>query len=347
MALLLAFIAVALGFSFLCSLLEAVLLSVTPAYLARLSKDDHPAAPRLVRLKGSVDRSLAAILSLNTIAHTVGAAGAGAQAQAIWGSGVLAVTSAVLTLLILVLSEIIPKTLGALYWHRLAPWASRALPIVIAAMYPLVILSELLTNLIRRRRPPPEPLDREEIAAVTEQAAARGLFGESESRILRNLFRFSELRVSDVMTPRIVVHSFSDETPVEALLEDPRAMRFSRVPVWHDDHDDVVGYVLKDEVLLTAARQSLATPLGDLKRDIVVVPAGLSLTRAFEQMLDHREQIALAVDEFGGVSGIVTMEDVVETLLGLEIVDEMDGTADMRELARRHWRARARRLGLV
>lgn len=347
MGLLVTFVAVALGFSFLCSILEAILLSITPAYLARLSKEGHPAAPRLVRLKDGVDRSLAAILSLNTIAHTVGAAGAGAQAQVLWGSEILAAASVVLTLLILVVSEILPKTLGALYWHRMAPWASRALPLVIIAMYPLVVLSELLTNLIRRRRPPPQSFDREEIAAVTEQAAARGLFGASESRILRNLFRFSELRVSDVMTPRIVLQSISDEAPVGELIEDARAMRFSRIPVWHENHDDVVGYVLKDDALLTAARESLEVPIGTLKRDIIIVPEGLSLTRAFEQLLDRREQVALAVDEFGGVAGLVTMEDVVETLLGLEIVDERDGTADMRELARRHWRARARRLGLV
>ena len=346
MFLLVLYVALALGFSFLCSVLEAVLLSVTPGYLARMQQEAHPAAARLVHLKTHVDRPLAAILSLNTIAHTVGAAGAGAQAQTLWGSEVLAITSAVLTLLILVLSEIIPKTLGALYWRRLAPLAARVLPLIIWGLFPLVLLSEMMTRAFGKKHKR-GALSREEIAAVTQLAAEQGLFGSSESRILRNLFRFSELRVLDVMTPRPVLESLPVTTTVEEMIKMKGPSRFSRIPVWEKNDDDVVGYVLKDDVLLAAARDRLDTPIGKLKREMVVVPESLPLAAAFEHLLDRREQLALAVDEFGGVAGLVSLEDVVETLLGLEIVDELDEEQDMRELARRRWRRRAARLGLV
>ncbi len=344
---LVAFVVVALGFSFLCSILEAVLLSVTPSYLARLDKEGHRAAPGLIELKQNLDRPLAAILGLNTIAHTVGAAGAGAQAQALWGSEVLAVASAVLTLLILVLSEIIPKTLGALHWQRLAPVTARIIPIIVWTLYPLVVLSESVTRLVGRGKEGPTALDREEIAAVTELAAERGLFGVSESRILRTLFRFRDLRVRDVMTPRTVVQAVPDVATVESVLANGRVMRFSRIPVWHSSQDDVIGYALKDDVLLAAARDELRRTVGTLARKVQIVPEGLPVTSAFEKLVDSREQLALAVDEFGGMAGIVTLEDIVETLLGLEIVDELDTTTDMRDLARRSWRARAKRLGLL
>lgn len=345
MTLLFVYVAIALVFSFLCSVLEAVLLSVTPGYLARMQQDEHPAAERLVQLKTHVDRPLAAILSLNTIAHTVGAAGAGAQAQVVWGSDVLAITSAVLTLLILVLSEIIPKTLGANHWRLLAPLAARILPVIIVALYPLVILSELMTRALGKRKK--TGLSRDEIAAVAQLAAEQGLFGSSESRILKNLFRFAQLRVLDVMTPRPVVESLPAKTTVEEMVGMPGPKRFSRIPVWEKNDDDVVGYILKDDVLLAAARDQLDMPVGKLQREMVVVPETLSLAAAFEQLLDRREQMALAVDEFGGVAGVITLEDVVETLLGLEIMDEHDEVHDMREMARRKWRKRALRLGIL
>lgn len=347
MLLLIAYVLLALGVSFLCSILESVLLSVSPPFLARLQKDEHPAAPRLLQLKTNVDRPLAAILSLNTIAHTVGAAGAGAQAQVLWGSEVLAITSAVLTLLILVLSEIVPKTLGALYWRRLAPPAARILPILIWTLYPLVILSERLTRVFGREQRTKGALSREEIAAVAQLGAEQGLFRASEGRILRSLFRFGDLRARDVMTPRIVVQSVRDGSTVRELLQSPDAMRFSRIPLWHDTQDDIVGYVLKDDALLAAARDGLDREVGSLKRDMLIVPESMPLPDLFENLLNSREQIALVVDEFGGTAGLASLEDVLETLLGLEIVDELDATRDMRDLARARWRERARRLGLV
>jgi CBS domain containing-hemolysin-like protein len=347
MATLLLYVGIALGFSFLCSLLESVLLSVTPSFVATLESTNARAAERLRALKATVDRPLAAILSLNTIAHTVGAAGVGAQAQALWGSEALALTSAALTLLILVLSEIIPKTLGAVHWRRLAPWASRVLSWMVVALYPLVLLSEQLTRMLARQERRPADVSREEITAMAHLGAEQGLVGESEKRILMNLFALGQLRVRDIMTPRTVVLSLHEATPVRSVVERTRAVPFSRIPIWRDNEDDVVGYVLKDDVLLLAARDELDCPVSDLRREMIVVPESMPVARFFERLLEGREHIALAVDEYGGVAGVASMEDVVETLLGTEIVDEADTVQDLREMARARWLARARRLGIV
>lgn len=348
MAALLLYIGVALGFSFLCSILEAVLLSVTPSYVRSLADRNAKASNALRELKQRVDRPLAAILSLNTIAHTVGAAGAGAQAQALWGSQALAAASVVLTLLILVVSEIIPKTLGALYWRQIAPWAGRILPWMILSLYPLVILSEQLTRLLARRNKRKAGIvSRDEIAALARLGAEQGLFGESETRILTNLFALGRLRVRDIMTPRTVVLSLPQDTAIRDVVQRERAVPFSRIPIFGDNEDDVVGYVLKDEVLLHAAKDELDRPISDFRRELLVVPESLAVASFFEQLLDRREHVALVVDEYGGVAGVATMEDVVETLLGMEIVDEADTVQDMREMARARWFARARRLGIV
>jgi CBS domain containing-hemolysin-like protein len=348
MATLLLYMGLALGVSFLCSMLEAVLLSVTPSYVASLAEHRARVAARLQELKMRVDRPLAAILSLNTIAHTVGAAGVGAQAQVIWGSEALTVASIVLTLLILVVSEIIPKTLGAVYWRQLSPWASWTLVWMIRVLYPLVVLSEVLTRLLARRgRGRPTDVSREEIAALAHLGAEQGLMGESEKRILKNLFALAQLRVRDIMTPRTVVLSMKEDVPVRDVVDRKRALPFSRIPIWRANEDDVVGYVLKDEILLHGAKDELDRSLSEFRREMLVVPESMPVAMFFEHLLEKREHIALAVDEYGGVAGVATMEDVVETLLGTEIVDEADTVQDMREMARARWFARARRMGIV
>lgn len=346
MTLLVAYVAIALGFSFLCSVLEAVLLSVSPAYLAQMEQERPGIGKRLRAMKTNVDRPLAAILSLNTIAHTIGAAGAGAQAQHLWGSDILTVASVVLTLLILVLSEIIPKTLGAVFWRSLAPWAVRVLEVMVIALYPLVVMSELITRRISRKKKAGS-LDRAEITALARLGAEQGLFGESESRFLKSLFRFHAVRARDVMTPRTVVCSLQRDTKVGDAIEDEDVIRFSRIPIWGKNNDDVQGYVLKDTLLLAAARGQLSVPIGDFQRDIVVAKDQAMVSDVFQQMLETGEHIALCVNEFGGVAGLVTMEDVVETLLGMEIVDEADSVEDMRAMARERWFQRANKLGMI
>jgi CBS domain containing-hemolysin-like protein len=327
--------------------MEAVLLSVTPSYVAAFERDeDATIGERLRELKEDIDRPLSAILSLNTIAHTVGAAGAGAQAAIVFGEAYTGVIAGVLTLLILVLSEIIPKTLGAVYWRTLAPPIARILVPTIFLMWPLVKLSQGITYLLSRGEDE-ATFSREEFTAMAELGEEEGVFEEKESRILRNLFRFNSLRVKDVMTPRTVVFDLSEEKTIKDVVEEHDEFRFSRIPVYDEDRDDVTGYVLKDQMLLRAAQEDHNVPLSDIAREILVVRESLPLPDLLERLLDGLEHIALVVDEYGGMAGIVTMEDVVETLLGLEIVDEADSVEDMQALARQQWFKRAKDLGMV
>lgn len=345
MALLIFYVALALGVSFLCSVMEAVLLSVTPSFTARMERQRPRLGVRLKALKADIDRPLAAILSFNTIAHTVGAAGAGAQATEVFGSAYVGVISAVLTFLILVVSEIIPKTLGAVYWRQLSPSVVRLLVPTTWLMWPLVKLSQGLTKLLARDKAR-VLVSREELKALAELGAREGVVRHEESRILTNLFRLGQLQVRDIMTPRTVVLALPAAQTVSETLAAHSEIRFSRLPIFGEGRDDVQGFVLKSDVLLCAAEQRGATPLAELRRPLEVVPESMSLRGLFERLMDRRAHIALVVDEYGGTSGIVTMEDLIETLLGLEIVDEADTVHDMQELARQKWRERAAKLGL-
>jgi CBS domain containing-hemolysin-like protein len=346
MGLLALYVALAIGVSFLCSMMEAVLLSVTPSYVAALQREGSAVGERLHQFKDNIDRPLAAILSLNTIAHTVGAAGVGAQAAIVFGEAYTGIIAAVLTLLILVLSEIIPKTLGAVYWRSLTPSVVRMLTATIIAMWPLVKLSQGITHLLSQEEDE-TAFSREEFTAMAELGEEEGVFEEKESRILHNLFRFNSLRVKDVMTPRTVIFDLPEHKTIGDVVEGHDEFRFSRIPVYDDDPDDITGYVLKDEMLLRAAQEEFDVSLEEMSRDILVVHETLPLPDLLERLLDRLEHIALVVDEYGGVAGVVTMEDVVETLLGLEIVDEADSVEDMQALARKQWFRRARELGMV
>jgi len=343
MTLFFVYVALALSVSFVCSVLEAALLSITPAHLAKLEQDRPKVGARLRSLKSNIDRPLAAILTLNTTANTVGAAGVGAEAQRLWGSEVLAITSGLLTLLILFLSEIIPKTLGAMYWRRLTGFMSAVLPALIMILLPLVWLSEAITGFMRRRRAA-DKVSREEFAALARVGEEQGVFDESEMRILRNLFHFGSLRTKDIMTPRTVMFSLEENTTVRDAIAERGSMTFSRIPIWKENPDQMTGYVLKDQLLLRAARDELEVPLRSFAREALMVPDTIPLPSLFEKLLDSREHIAVVVDEYGGVDGVVTMEDVLETLIGLEIVDEMDSVKDMRAMARANWDARAKHI---
>jgi len=340
--LLLAYMGFAIGVSFVCSILEATLLSMTPAHIAGLEAEQPKVALRLFHLHAHVDRPLAAILSLNTIANTLGAAAVGAQAQTLWGSHALAAISALLTLLILFFAEIIPKTLGAVFWRKLAPMASYALPVMIFMTWPLVRVSELLTKLVKRGSKARDAVSREDVAALARLGGQQGTLDASESRMLEGLFRFRDLCAREIMTPRPVVFTLSSTATVGEAIKEPRVSVFSRIPVYGDGVEDIRGYVLKDELLLRAAKDEHSLPVGDLCREIVIIPDSLPLPALFEKLVAKRQQIALVVDEYGGFDGVVTMEDLLETLLGLEIVDEADTVKDMRAMARRRWDRKAR-----
>ena len=346
MQLLLFYVALALGVSFLCSVMEAVLLSVSPSYVAHLEKEHPQLGRKLAAFKKDIDRPLAAILSLNTIAHTVGAAGAGAQAAVVWQNIPVAVISGVLTLLILVLSEIIPKTLGAVYWRQLTPTIVRILVPTIASMWPLVWLSRKLTKILRGSQGH-ETVSRDELTALAELGARQGVVDHGESRILKNLFRFGQILTRDIMTPRTVMFALPGSSTVAGALAEHPEIRFSRIPLYRNNRDDITGFALRNDLLLAAARGDGERTLAELERPIATIPATLPLRELFERLIDERDQVALVVDEYGGTAGLVSMEDVVETLLGLEIVDEVDEVRDMQELARRQWHKRAQKLGLV
>ena len=336
---------VALIFSFLCSVAEAVVFCISPSYIENLDREGRKSAGLLKKITSDIDRSLAAILTLNTIAHTLGAGGAGAEAAAFFGNAYVGVTMAVLTLLILFLSEIIPKTLGALYWRRLAPAVGRFVQLLIWVLYPLIFVSELLTNLLTRGKTV-HPFSRDEFTALAEIGAESGQLDPKESRILRNLFLFPSLRAEDIMTPRTVVSVLQQDLTAHEVMLSTADVGFSRIPIYGKNHDDVTGFVLKTDILLDEHRNGGTATLRELGREIRAVKGDTPLSLVFEEMLDNRAHILLVVDDYGGTEGIVTLEDVVETLIGFEIVDEVDRIDDMRKLARQKWQDRMQRLGI-
>lgn len=345
MNLLILYLILAVGVSFLCSILEAVLLSITPSYVAMLEESGDKTGKLLRTLKKDIDQPLAAILSLNTIAHTIGAAGVGAQAQLVFGNAYVTLTSIVLTLLILVFSEIIPKTLGATYWKKLSGFTARTTKGLIVISYPFVLLSKGITKLLSSEDNLPS-ISREEIGAMADLGHREGIFEKEESNIMRNLIKFSSLKVDDIMTPRIVVIKYPEENTIKDVLSEKEELTVSRVPVYGQSDEDITGYVLKNDMYLELSKGNDDTKLKDLKRDILIVPEMSSIKDLFEKLLNSQDHIAIVVDEYGGFSGVVTMEDVIETLFGMEIVDEIDTIDDMQKLARQRWRERAKKLGI-
>ncbi|HSG08277.1 MAG TPA: hemolysin family protein [Longimicrobiales bacterium] len=345
MILLAVYVFIALGFSFVCSIAEAVILSVSVPHITLLERSGRASGALLRRLKDDINSPLAAILTLNTVAHTVGAAGAGAQAAAVFGSAWVGLASAVLTLLILVFSEIIPKTLGAHYWRRLAPFTAYFLKYLIFFMYPLVKFSEKLTQALGKGSEQ-RGFSREELAVIAELSGSEGHLDQRESQILQNLLLLDNTRVRDAMTPRSVVSGLPAGSTVGEFFSAHSDERFSRIPLYGDSREEVTGFVLRSDLLLAQARGQSATPVERYRRDLSVIPAGASLLKAFDELLHRRTHIMLVIDEFGGMDGILTMEDVLEAMLGLEIVDEGDKAIDMRVLARRLGKRRAQEMGM-
>jgi CBS domain containing-hemolysin-like protein len=343
---LIVYVSLALGFSFLCSIAEAVLLSITPSYI-EAQKAKRPKFAKLIkRLKQEeIDKSLAAILTLNTIAHTVGAIGAGAQATVLLGSAWFGLFSAIMTLMILFLSEIVPKTVGALYWSTLARPTAVFVFSLIYLLYPIVWVSEKLTKFISRGKNM-HIFSREEFIAMARLGEQSGHLPYEESRIIRNLFRFGSLNASDIMTPSTVIFALPEGITVKMVMKDVVKSPFSRILLYKEDIDDTTGFILRDDILLRKAQGKDEEILKSMKRDIAAIPETISVSLLLERFLKEREHIALVVDEHGATRGLVTLEDIIETLLGAEIVDELDKIEDMRILARRLWRERARALGI-
>lgn len=346
---------ISIFFSFLCSILEAVLLSVTPTFITVKKGEGKQYATVLENLKKDIDKPLISILTLNTIAHTLGAMMVGIQAEKLpykielFGINTVGVVSAAMTLLILVASEIIPKTIGATYWKSLANFTSKALTILI---FPLkwtgiLWLLQLTTKLIGGKGHHGSVFSREDFQAMTNLAEEKGVFLESESKVIKNMLTFKDVLAKDIMTPRTVMKIESETTTIKDFFDRNSNIRFSRIPIYSEETDNITGLVLKDEIFREMAFGNGDKLLSDIKRDIIIINRSMPIPKLFEQLVESKNHMALVVDEYGSVSGLVTMEDVIETLLGMEIMDESDSIADLQLLARRSWETRAKRLGLI
>lgn len=349
--LLIVFFFVSITFSFLCSLWEAVLLSITPAYAEIKNQEGTSLGRHLSSFKANIDQPLAAILTLNTIAHTVGAIGVGAQATTIWADSSPIITGlvvpAVMTVAILILSEIIPKTIGATHWQRLVPFTVASLRFIITCLYPFVWFSQFITKRLKRDTEG-SILSRSDFLAMAEIGAQQGVFEQSESDIISNLLKFDKVTAADIMTPRTVVFAAPETQTIKEFFKANEPLRFSRIPIYHEDtKDNIAGYFLKDDLLSEMIQGNENAPISSLQREVMVVPLDFPLPELFNRLLERQEHLAIVVDSFGGMSGVVTTEDVIETLLGMEIVDESDHAVDMQALARRNWEARARARGLI
>jgi len=322
----------ALALSFLCSILEAVLLSTPMPYITMKEGQGNKNASLMKKYKSNVDRPVGAILSLNTIAHTIGSAGVGAESIRLFGEEYFGVVSAVLTLLILVLSEIIPKTIGASYWRTLAMPSARIIRLLIIITYPLVLLSELITRLFTPKSQQ-QSVSREEVSAMVDVGTDEGVFNEAESRIIKSCIRLSGVSAREIMTPGIVVES-ADAGMTLKEFYDARDWHFSRIPVYDQRKEYVSGYILKEEVLENLSEDKFSVRLSELSRPILSFPESTSVYDIWEKMLEKREHISVVVDEYACLRGVVTMEDIIETMTGTEIVDEQDIAVDMQVLAR-------------
>jgi CBS domain containing-hemolysin-like protein len=339
MFLLFFYLFLALFVSFLCSILEAVILSTPLSYVNVKKTQGIKSASFFEKLKHNIDRPLAAILSLNTIAHTVGAAGVGAQAARIFGETYFGLISAVLTILILVFSEIIPKTIGATYWRQLAMASGQIIGVIIVFMYPLVLLSQGITKVLSRSDKD-QTVSREEISAMANIGEEEGMLEERENKVIQNLIRLKSFKVSDIMTPRVVVTVADQEMNLEDFLKNKDFLYYSRIPVYANNPENITGYIFRRTVYEKLAEKKTKFLLKDIKRNIVAVPNIQPILKVWETLLEKKEHIALVVDEYGGMDGIVTLEDIIETILGLEIVDESDRIVDMQVYARERWKQR-------
>ncbi|NDV92255.1 DUF21 domain-containing protein [Alteromonas sp. 345S023] len=344
MLLLIVYVFVALGFSFLCSIAEAVILSVSSAYISVLEKDKKPSGALLRKQTDNINTPLSAILTLNTIAHTMGAAGAGAQAAAVFGEAYLGVISAVLTLLILVFSEIIPKTLGATYWRTLAPATAYFLKYLSIILLPFVKMSALLTRGFKEDSPL-RGLSRNELHAMAELSGEEGQLASHEAAFLKSLLSLHELKVKDAITHRTALFSVSEELSVEAFFHKHSDIGYSRIPVYErNDSENITGFVMRSDLLVAQARGNTDKPLSEYAKDMVTILNTMPLSVTFEHFINKHVHMLLVVDEYGGLEGVLTLEDLLERLLGVDIVDEKDASVSMRRLAKMMTKRRERML---
>ncbi|MBS2097909.1 CNNM domain-containing protein [Carboxylicivirga linearis] len=346
MLLLLAYLFLALFVSFLCSIMESVLLSTPQAFLMVKKEKGNAWADLFIAFKSNVDKPLSAILSLNTVAHTIGAAGVGAQAVKVFGEAAFGIVSAVLTILILVVTEIIPKTIGARYWRNLSGFTAYTIRVMIVITYPLVLMSAFVTRIFSKNHIE-APVSREEIAALASIGADEGVFSEKEHKIIQNILRLKNIKVTEIMTPRVVVALANEELTLGEFFDYKEYLKFSRIPVYSGNDENITGIVFIQNIFEKLAEDQHDLKLSEIKKDVQVVPNNMELFSLWEKLLDKHQHMAIIVDEYGGLDGIVTMEDIIETLLGLEIVDENDTIVDMQKYARERWKNRQTKYDMI
>ena len=342
MSILFGYFFLALGVSFICSTLESVILTVTHSHIGTLVKTNHRSGKLLQNLKDDINRPLAAILTLNTVAHTVGAAGVGAQALKVFGSDSVAITSVILTFCILVFSEIIPKTIGAIYWKKLAAPSAYTIRLLIFLTLPFVWLSKALSATMTPNEDELKKVSREEISAMAEIGEDEGSIDEHESDIIDNLFRLKEMNVDEILTPRSVIFALEDNQTVGQVMDEHEDINFSRIPIFHENIDEIIGIVYKDTLLETMADDYFEKTMAEIADPVDWVYEEQTVEAVLNKFTKTRSHMFIVKDEFGGTTGIVTLEDCIETLLGVEIMDESDEVADMRELAKIQLRQKRR-----
>jgi len=326
-----------LGISFLCSLLESFILSVTHAHISLVSKDRPALGKKLSHFKENINQPLSAILSLNTIANTVGAASVGAITLVEFGSNWVAIMSGILTLCILIFSEIIPKTVGALYWKKILVPATFAVQVLIIMTYPLVVFLEFLSKWLAKAENE-DKVSREEVIAMAELGEDEGTIEESESTVIENVLMLDDISVEEVLTPRSVIFAVNKTNSVREVLDKYNDIEFSRIPVYEDGLDNIIGIVRRHVLLKSKAEDQFDVTMGELAKPIHAVEENDSVGDVLDEFVKRREHLFMVKDQFGQVAGLITLEDAIETLLGVEIVDETDSVVDMRKLALDNWR---------
>lgn len=356
MGLLLIYAVLAIAFSFFCSIWEAVLLSMPDSYAEAQAATGSSNGLLLKKIKKDKDQHISAILSLNTVAHTVGAILVGKEAETYFGTGgydilgleipFTGIVAALMTLGVLILSEIIPKTLGANNWKRFSIFTAKSLRVVTFLMRPLVWMSDFITKKMKGKGHG-QQISREELAAMAQMGTRAGVFHVGESKIIDNLMRFHLIETRSILTPRTVVKAANQEMTIQEFYAANPELPFSRIPLFEGSKDHITGYVLKDVILDRLIKKQGDSKLEEIARPITVVTEDQTIQSVFNHLLSEKEQIALVIGQFGGMAGIITFEDVIETLLGLEIVDELDSTEDMQILARQNWQKRAKNMGII
>ncbi|MEO1954172.1 MAG: CNNM domain-containing protein [Campylobacterales bacterium] len=340
MDLLILFFLLSVGVSFLCSVLESVLLSVNMSYVAVLEKE-RPKIGGLLRLhKENINKSIASILILNTIANTLGAAAVGAQASLVFGNDAVVYVSIVLTFAILFLSEIIPKTIGAIYWKSLAPLSAQIIRVFIWITYPIILTTLFVTNKISRGKEDSNSLTKDELLESMLLSEDEGVIDEKESDVIENVLKLDKIKVMDVLTPRSVVFALDEAMTIKEIIETQEDIfKFSRIPVYKDSIEDVVGLVMTKRIFKQALVDDSVT-VGSIKKRIFSLNENIPVSKALDLFISKKDHMFLVKDKYDQTEGIITLEDCIETVLGVEIVDESDSTVDMRELAKQRMKER-------